>query len=67
MPRFIDSEPAKLKAYYMLVDDGATYTCKDCGKAKAAKLMVLPAPFTPVCVECLTAEWINSATCLGIK
>lgn len=67
MAKFIDSEPAKLKAYYRLKDDGEGYRCRDCGKTFAAELMLLPAPFTPVCVECLGEDWINEATLLGVK
>jgi hypothetical protein len=67
MARFIHTEAAKLKAYYKLSDDGAGYRCRDCEETLPAGEVLLPAPFTPVCMNCLTDEWIESATCLGVK
>ena len=64
--KFVETEPAKLKAYYTLIDDGAFYRCTDCGRELPPSMVLLPAPFTPVCKKCL-GEWAETATCLGEK
>ena len=58
--------------YWKLKDDGAEWRCRECGQLKPHSQVILFENKAAVrtyllCLDCVDADWLRDAQCLGTR